>query len=134
MPVRPRHPSTFQKVGVLAAAASGKEVTVPTDFVSPFAIAVLVAGALGYVAAVLAWATAQLTTARANVLVPGRCTSALALSYYARAAMSVTPSLLFFVLGSLFPSAIADGSGPGAKTAFYNAYGETVFESAIAQK
>jgi len=81
---------------------------------------------------VLGWATARLEMSRENLLVPGRCTSALALSYYARFCLGIAAPLLFITLQLLFPDLEANGyRGAGRQTAFYKVYGSQVVLNGI---
>ena len=82
---------------------------------------------LGYAFFILTWATKRLMAGRGNLLVRGRNTSALSLSYYAQFSISVSAPLAYYTLQFLFPRMQAgETSGPGVKTAFYEAYGSKV--------
>jgi hypothetical protein len=64
---------------------------------------------------------------------PGRATSVLALSYYARTALTSAAALLFYALELLFPGLPRrGGGGPGAETAFWDVYGDRVVLNALA--
>ena len=87
---------------------------------------------LGYAALVLGWATTHLLAGRENLLVAGRRTSSLTLSFYAQSALGLSAPLLFYALEFLFPTMRKSGDdddpsyGPGARTAFFKAYGTRV--------
>lgn len=66
-------------------------------------------------------------------MTPGRATSVLALSYYARAALKSAAALLFYALELLFPGLPRrGGGGPGAETAFWDMYGDRVAMNTLA--